>query len=414
MNNRNRASPDLFDSHFSTFGKHHNTKENIMKKRNKSQLVTSTLLLLALAVTAVFGLATSADALVAGNAQIINTATVTWTGGSTSASVTVTVNSVAGIPVVGTSLTDATVTTYNTATLELTPQTLTYYITNKGTGESTITLSDNSPYSPSGVTAATAITGVAANIVLGATVTTASSLAGATTLTVPSDGTTDASVNGITAGDRIVIGTTIYTVQSVVDNAAPGVNSATITLTTGLAANVAAGVQIGERGSVTVAFTTGTLTTPPTAGTYSAIVTATTTAGSTNATNTVTVRRPALTIAKEVSTDGGVTFGGATTANPGATLTYRITVTNVGTADALNVAITDPLPAFTTYVAASARYRDAAGLYAGATVLDDDTAGAPDDGYDWGITTGTTATYTVGTLAPAAVKVLFFQVLVNN
>jgi len=125
------------------------------------------------------------------------------------------------------------------------------------------------------------------------------------------------------------------------------------------------------------------------------------------------VRRPSLNITKEVATDAA-TFGGNTTAAPGATLTYRITVTNVGTADALNVVISDPLPAFTGYVANSARYLDAAGVYVGATALDDDTAGAPDDGYDWGITTGTTATYAVGTMAPAAVKVLFFQVLVNN
>jgi uncharacterized repeat protein (TIGR01451 family) len=375
----------------------------------------SALLLLVLTLTALLGLATPAAALVAGNAQIVNTATVTWAGAAApvSASVTVTVNPVAATPVVGTSPTDATVLTDSTYTLENTAVTLTYYVTNKGTGPATLSLTDNDPYSPSGVNGATSVTAVQTSINLGATVTSTASLSGATTLTVPSDGTTDTTVNGITANDYIVIGTVIYQVDSVVDNAAS--NSATITLKSALTANVGAGVQIGERGSVTVALTTNTLTAPPTEGTYTATVTATSTAGSANATNTVYVQRPNLTISKQVSTDGGTTFGSNTSANPGATLTYRITVTNSGTATAANVVITDPRPAFTSYVTGSAKYRTTTGGdYAGASSLDDDTAGSPDDGYDWGVTTSTTATYAVGNLAASSSQVLYFQVTINN
>lgn len=371
-----------------------------------------TFLLLALIVVALLGMATPSQALVAGNAQIVNTATVTWAGAAApvSASVTVTVNPVAATPVVGTSPTDATVLTDNTYTLESTAVTLTYFVTNKGTGPDTLTLDDNDPYSPSGVNGATSVTPVQASISLGATVTSSGSLSGATTLTVPSDGTTDSAVNGITANDFIVIGTTIYQVDSVVDNAAS--NSATITLKSALTANVGAGVQIGERGSVNVALTTNTLTSPPAEGTYTATVTATSTAGSASATNTVHVQRPNLTISKEVSTDGGATFGGNTSANPGTTLTYRITVTNNGTAAAANVVITDPRPAFTTYVTGSGKYRtNQSGNYTGANVLTDSFDA---DGYDWGSTATTTATYLVGTLQPGDYRVLYFQVTINN
>lgn len=378
------------------------------------------LTILALTLSAVLGSATSSNAALAGGAKIINTASVTWTGAAApvTASVTVTVNNVSATPVVGTSETDATILASDTYTLENTAITLNYYVTNKGTGPETITLTDNSPnYSPTDIGNPTAPTAVIANIPLGASVASADAASGTKVLTVPSDGTSDGTVNGISAGDYIVIGSTIYQVDvgGVSDDATA--NVATITLTTNLTADVNIGDQIGERGSVTVAFTTGTLTSPPTTGTYAATVRATSTFGFAEGTHNVYVQRAALTISKEVSVNGGA-FVGNTTAEAGDTLTYRIKVTNEGTAAAANVVITDPLPLYTTYVPGSARYRTADGIYAGATGLDDDADGAPDDdangSYNWGVSAPDTATYTVNPLPAAGVRVLFFQVTIDN
>ena len=126
---------------------------------------------------------------------------------------------------------------------------------------------------------------------------------------------------------------------------------------------------------------------------------------------------PNLTVLKEISTDGGVTFTTtpATGGNPGATLTYRITVTNGGTGNATSVVIVDPKPTYTSYVANSAKRATGAPVtYAAApTTLTD--LNAADDGFDYGVTTPGVATYSVGTIAPGAGNAvqLFFKVTVN-
>jgi uncharacterized repeat protein (TIGR01451 family) len=65
-----------------------------------------------------------------------------------------------------------------------------------------------------------------------------------------------------------------------------------------------------------------------------------------SAVDTTTVTAPDLTVVKEVNP--------ATDQPPGATLTYTVEITNNGSADALNVVLTDPIPANTTYVGGSA------------------------------------------------------------
>jgi fimbrial isopeptide formation D2 family protein len=128
---------------------------------------------------------------------------------------------------------------------------------------------------------------------------------------------------------------------------------------------------------------------------------------------TVTVTSATLTVSKDVSTDGST--WGAANAAPGATLYYRITVTNPSaTTNANNVVISDPQPQFTTYDGGSAKANTTAGVTyadAGNAVLTD--ANAVDDGYDFNVTTGNTATYSVGNLTPGASVVLFFTVTVN-
>ena len=97
-----------------------------------------------------------------------------------------------------------------------------------------------------------------------------------------------------------------------------------------------------------------------------------------------------VTIAKQVSVVGG---GPALT---GGTLEYLVTVRNVGSAAAMNVVVTDPIPAGTTYVPGSATMNGAtAGVVEAGGVL---TA-------DYG------ATY--GDLAPGGVVTLRFQVVIT-
>ena len=127
---------------------------------------------------------------------------------------------------------------------------------------------------------------------------------------------------------------------------------------------------------------------------------------------------PLLTVLKEVSTDGGANF--TTTplvgVNPGATLTYRITVRNDGAGIAINVVMIDPKPAYTTYSANSGKRATGAiaSTYAAApTTLTD--LNAADDGFDYGVTTSGIATYRLGALAPGPANSvqLFFKVTVN-
>lgn len=66
-------------------------------------------------------------------------------------------------------------------------------------------------------------------------------------------------------------------------------------------------------------------------------------AGNDSATSTATI---------SASADLSVTKTGAATVNAGSNLTYTITVANAGPSDAQTVALSDPLPAFTTFVSA--------------------------------------------------------------
>jgi uncharacterized repeat protein (TIGR01451 family) len=94
-------------------------------------------------------------------------------------------------------------------------------------------------------------------------------------------------------------------------------------------------------------------------------------------------------------------------------LTYRVTVTNSGSGDAINVEITDPMPGFTAYVNNSARADTTVGrTYAGAVtpLTDIDTDG---DGYDFNVTAGDTATYAAGTIGAGNSVLLFFQVTID-
>jgi trimeric autotransporter adhesin len=124
----------------------------------------------------------------------------------------------------------------------------------------------------------------------------------------------------------------------------------------------------------------------------------------TGATDTTTVIAGNLVLLKEQALDAncdGVADTGFSNANisagatPGACVRYRVTITNIGTSDALSVVVSDATPSNTTYHATVA-----ASSTQGATT-------APAGG-----TAGTVST-TVGTLAPSASAVLSFGVRIN-
>ena len=77
-----------------------------------------------------------------------------------------------------------------------------------------------------------------------------------------------------------------------------------------------------------------------------------------------------------------------------------------------SVVITDPITAFTTYGANTARWNNAVSTYA-AAAANTLTDGIDGDGYDFNGTTPGTATYSVGTLTVGSTIVLFFQADVN-
>lgn len=132
-------------------------------------------------------------------------------------------------------------------------------------------------------------------------------------------------------------------------------------------------------------------------------------------TTTTTVQGANLSITKEVSSDGGATFAATGSGAPLSTLTYRITITNGGAGSASTVVITDPMPAYTTYVAGSAKSSTVAGaLFAdAANVALTDASDAPTDAYDFGVTAANQATLSVPTVAAGATVVLFYQVTIQ-
>jgi uncharacterized repeat protein (TIGR01451 family) len=300
----------------------------------------------------------------------------------------------------------------------------TYTITSNANGPDTYVLTPSVTAQSAGISGSTAA--APASVTLGATtIATAVTIAGAgtTAITVPNDASSNASVNGI-AGGTVVINGAVYTVASIVDNGGTVGGTSTITVNgNGTASGLLpVGTIIGQQATFTMTVTPGTVT-----AAANQTITVTTTAkggGAPVAASDVTVTTvnvATLGVTKEVSADGNTWYSGvvppATLAiAPGASLYYRITVTNSGSSNATSVVITDPQPLYTTYTAGSARRATGAAVNYGAaaTVLTD--ASAADDGYDFGVTTAGQATYSIASIAPGVANQvqLFFRVTVNN
>ncbi|MFZ5698708.1 MAG: beta strand repeat-containing protein [Pseudomonadota bacterium] len=94
---------------------------------------------------------------------------------------------------------------------------------------------------------------------------------------------------------------------------------------------------------------------------------------------------------------------------PGAVIEYTITVSNsAGTVDAVDVVVSDPMPANTDYVTGS--------LVAGGTVEDDDNAGADEadpNGGDYNLTTPGAVTLRIGTITAGSSSTGKFRVMLQ-
>ena len=299
---------------------------------------------------------------VAANAQIINQAQLTFDDGSgpqtINASVTVTVAHVPGIPTLD-SPADGTIAYAGVDT----PLDFTYTITASGNGPDTYTI--NSVVTGQTNTAGAAAT-VPGTIDLGATITAGGSTA--SVLQVPSDGDdTDSAVNGIAAGETVVVNGEERTVAAISD---PASGMASITLSTPLSAAPGAGVSVLERQTFTLTVTSGTIIASGTDIVVTAETSAASAAGASAADAvTATYTSGSATLTKYVrnvdnanGTTGATSFTvngpvytyytGGVTGQPGDTLEYLLLVENSGGGDVTGCTIDDVLPTgFVTLVA---------------------------------------------------------------
>jgi len=416
---RNRHGPQTGANHFAAVltarTSELTTKENIMKSRRLNRISKTVLSGLVLIALLAFS-SGSAFASTAADTTIRNTVAVNYddTAGNAQPEVTasadVTVNLVAATPTLSEPV--------DQTTIQATAAIYSYTITSNANGPDTYDLSEFSLGETAGINSSSSLFSVA-SIDLGASTVAVNVTILANTpvdIVVPSDlDGTDNEVNGIAAGDTVIIGTDTFLVNSVTDNGGVGTSIINVTTITG-AFTANAGDLINEQGIFDLTVTPGTVTDSTNDQTITVVINAqdTNAAAAVAADETITtVQVPNLSVDKEVSTDGGATFALTAVANPGDTLTYRITVTNAGTSDADSVLITDPTPQFTLYTAGTAKSATATGAGYGDATNTVLTDAADADGYDFNITTGDTSTYSVGTVTAGSSVLLFFQVTIN-
>ncbi len=372
-------------------------------------------------------LPTAAQAVItAGGATIHNAATLTFTGGTVTASVDVKALTVASAPTIAVNATTANVYANQSVTY-------TYTITNNANGTDTFSFTAASV--DAGVAGAPGLnvnaTGtVNTSLVLGGSITSKASTAG--TIYIPAGSETNMAV-----GDTLNVGGQLYTIGSITAGTVASTTGSVTTPETPTAValtpvgaapaitagSVAAGVQVGEvqsfnvvvtASSPSVAGVNGThtvnlsgSTTAKTAGAAGAVVTYTTSAASANETVT-TVLSPNVTLLKEVR---NVTHAGTfstlnVSAQSGDTLEYRLTATAAaGVGDATNNVLTDEVPPFTTYVPGSTTLN-------GVAVTDGAGGTLPLTAANGGLTINSTGA-AAGTIVAGQSAVVIFQVTVN-
>ena len=339
-----------------------------------TQLHKISLLLLFLASTL---LTATAQANTAGGTIIHNVATLTFDGGTATAYVDVTVNTIASAPTISVDSTGKSVNGGESATY-------TYTITNNSNGSDSFSLGAAS--TDANVSSAPGLnvngSGTAnSSITLGGSIASLASDA-AGNIYIPAGSETNLAV-----GDTVVINGTSYKIATLTAGTAASTTgstttnetptSFTVTLPDGSAAGIGAGTiavgsQIGEQGTFTVAVTASTPDTAGTDGTHTVNISGQTTAVAQGAGGaaityttktadgneaTTTVLAPTVQLRKEVRnvTQGVVAFANNNvSAQSGDTLEYRLSATpNVGSGNATNSKLVDEVPDYTTYVAGS-------------------------------------------------------------
>ncbi|MDX8392968.1 MAG: hypothetical protein R8K21_00065 [Mariprofundales bacterium] len=278
------------------------------------------------------------------NSLITNTASMTYTGLTTpiQASVDVKVALVTAAP-------NLTLNTANITVAENQLGVLTYTITANANGPDNYTIGTPANI-PANVTTNGAASASAGFIALGATAVGAAAMAGSNQLIVPADGVADGVVNGIAAGDTLVIAGQTYTVATVTDN--PTGNS-TIILTTNLLANITVGTLIAEQATFNVSQQMGTVIGGVAQGANDITLTATSSGGQVSATATGIITVLRVSFQKLVSVAGGAFTNVTPTVASGDVLTYRL-IASIPVGSTINgVMLRDTIPLFTTYVLGS-------------------------------------------------------------
>ncbi len=352
------------------------------------------LLLLALTLFGAAIASQGAHAVTPANAPLTNTATLTYSGNATgiTADVTVTVELVGAAPTIVTSV---NAEPGNVSLASGSPYQGTYTIQSNANGLDTYTitfpggLTNNNVVGNDTTLAATP----AGPLSLGATAF-LSDVTAQNSFTVPSDGTADSVVNGLEAGDTVVIGGSTYTIGTVTDNG----TTATVTLAAAATVTASAGDGIYEYTTFTVDLTN---VGSPGAGSPNTLVytvNVTSTDDSQTYANTgVTITVLGITFDKLVRnvTDpiGGagatdtvdMTTGASgastyyetgVTGEPGDTLEYVLIITTPAAGGITTPVVEDVLPDFVTYTLASTTQKIGG---ATATAVSDQTVGAPID-----------------------------------
>ena len=406
----------------------------------------------------------TAFATTAANAVITNTATVSWEDSnnanpaSTTASVNVTVSLVAATPSLSAPANQAV---DSNSSIDYT-----YTITTNANGFDTYTLSAAQQAADAGITgdaleirdtaggggsiipsvdlAATSVATAEGPIADGASL----------QIDVPNDGTAGGGLNGFTGGETIIVdqggNNWLFSVVSVDNDNASGMSQMTIQNNSGGSVSLTVGMLIAEQQTFYLRVTPTTTVDGDTVTNRLTADDGVSTAAFDDTVTTVNYTAPSITVTKYVRNAsnaagntggaGGQSINGATyftsgvTGNPGDTLEYVIVVANAGGAgSATDVVISDPIPAFTTYVGSSMDYDNhtaitGSGSWTSVTDAENDTDKGefdPTSGAEevWiyagtgGADTGTATTYgdgTGGTVSGGNFTFGRFQVTIDN
>lgn len=377
-----------------------------------------------------------AQAVTPANALLTNTAKLVYDGNATGIEATVDVR--VTLITANVTITPAFNTPLDQTKAENQAFNTTYFVYAQNNGLDNYTISHTAT-TPTNVTGTTTGSYTPNSIDLGASALKVLSTA-TTTFTVPSDGdgagnygTPDNNVNGLAIGDTIIIGTgTVeYTITAIADD---GTNNAVITVDTAIPGGLAIGTGVFESTSFQFDISdVGSLT----ATTGNVVVTTSVTNGTDTFNDDIQINVVQINFDKYVrcvsdcddssgtgsfeydpadnSVDGGGNnyYTGAVTSEPNGVLEYLLVVGNPTATDITNAVLSDELPAFTSYEAATTLLNAEAVDDEGGFPLD--AATADNGGLEAGDTSGRTAgAEDDGTIGASTTIYVVYQVRVGS